>query len=29
MLAIPDTPGLGLELDVDLIKKYTGGVKLL
>jgi len=29
MLAIPDTPGLGLELDVDLIKKYTSGVKLL
>ena len=29
MLSIPDTPGLGLELDVDLIKKYTGGVKLL
>jgi L-alanine-DL-glutamate epimerase-like enolase superfamily enzyme len=29
MLAIPNSPGLGLELDVDLIKKYTGGVKLL
>ncbi len=29
MLAIPNTPGLGLELDADLIKKYTGGVKLL
>jgi D-galactarolactone cycloisomerase len=29
MLAIPDTPGLGLELDSDQIEKYTGGVKLL
>ena len=29
MLAIPNSPGLGLELDSDLIEKYTGGVKLL
>ncbi|MFZ2278420.1 MAG: mandelate racemase/muconate lactonizing enzyme family protein [Prosthecobacter sp.] len=29
MLAIPTTPGLGLELDPDVVKKYTGGVKLL
>lgn len=29
MLAIPNTPGLGLELDADLIKKYSGGVNLL
>lgn len=28
-LAIPNSPGLGLELDSDLIEKYTGGVKLL
>ena len=29
MLAIPTAPGLGLELDVDAVKKYTGGAKLL
>jgi D-galactarolactone cycloisomerase len=29
MLAIPSTPGLGIELDPDIVKKYTGGVKLL
>ncbi len=29
MVAIPNSPGLGLELDSDLIEKYTGGVKLL
>ena len=29
MLAIPNSPGLGLELDPDPIEKYTGGVKLL
>ena len=29
MLAIPDAPGLGLQLDADVIKKYTGGVELL
>ena len=29
MLAIPSTPGLGMELDPDALKKYTGGVKLL
>jgi len=29
MLAIPSTPGLGLELDPDAVKKYTGGEKLL
>jgi len=29
MLAIPTTPGLGLELDPDVVKKYTGGEKLL
>ena len=29
MLAIPNSPGLGLELDSALIEKYTGGVKLL
>ena len=29
MLAIPTTPGLGLELDPDAVKKYTGGEKLL
>jgi L-alanine-DL-glutamate epimerase-like enolase superfamily enzyme len=28
MLAIPDKPGLGLELDRDAVKKYTGGVEL-
>ena len=25
MLAIPSKPGLGLELDPDAVKKYTGG----
>ena len=29
MLAIPSGPGLGLELDTDAVKKYTGGEKLL
>jgi D-galactarolactone cycloisomerase len=29
MLAIPDTPGLGLELDRDALRKYTGGESLL
>jgi D-galactarolactone cycloisomerase len=29
MLAIPTTAGLGIELDTDILKKYTGGVKLL
>jgi len=29
MLAIPSKPGLGIELDPDIVKKYTGGVKLL
>ena len=29
MLAIPSTPGLGIELNPDILKKYTGGVKLL
>jgi L-alanine-DL-glutamate epimerase-like enolase superfamily enzyme len=29
MLAIPTAPGLGLELDADAVKKYTGGAKLL
>ena len=29
MLAIPTTSGLGLELDPDVVKKYTGGEKLL
>jgi len=28
MLAIPNTPGLGLKLDVDAVNKYTGGVRL-
>jgi D-galactarolactone cycloisomerase len=28
MLAIPTTPGLGLELDPDAVKKYTRGEKL-
>jgi L-alanine-DL-glutamate epimerase-like enolase superfamily enzyme len=28
MLAIPDKPGLGLELDRDAVKKYTGGIEL-
>lgn len=29
MLAIPTAPGLGLELDPDAVKKYTGGARLL
>lgn len=29
MLAIPNRPGLGLTLDPDAVKKYTGGAKLL
>lgn len=29
MLAIPAKPGLGVELDPDVVKKYTGGAKLL
>jgi L-alanine-DL-glutamate epimerase-like enolase superfamily enzyme len=29
MLAIPDKPGLGLKLDRDAVKKYTGGERLL
>jgi D-galactarolactone cycloisomerase len=29
MLAIPDGPGLGLQLDAGVIKKYTCGVQLL
>ncbi len=29
MLAIPDTPGLGLTLDMDAVAKYTGGESLL
>lgn len=29
MLPIPTTPGLGLELNPDVVKKYTGGEKLL
>jgi D-galactarolactone cycloisomerase len=29
MLPIPDKPGLGLELDPDAVKKYTGGGELL
>jgi len=28
MLAIPGTPGLGLELDADAVKKYTAGATL-
>lgn len=28
MLAIPRTPGLGVELDRDALKKYTGGIEL-
>ncbi|MFM7129370.1 MAG: enolase C-terminal domain-like protein, partial [bacterium] len=28
MLAIPDSPGLGLELDRDAVRKYTGGIDL-
>jgi len=29
MLAIPDAPGLGVELNLDALSKYTGGEKLL
>jgi L-alanine-DL-glutamate epimerase-like enolase superfamily enzyme len=29
MLAIPAGPGLGLELNPDAVKKYTGGIELL
>jgi len=29
MLAIPDAPGLGLELDWEAVKKYSGGEKLI
>ncbi len=29
MLAIPNKPGLGLTLDTDAVKKYTGGERLL
>lgn len=29
MLTIPDAPGLGLELDPDMVAKYTGGASLL
>lgn len=29
MLSIPTAPGLGLELDPDAVKKYTGGARLL
>ena len=29
MLAIPDTPGLGLRLDPDAVAQYTGGERLL
>jgi L-alanine-DL-glutamate epimerase-like enolase superfamily enzyme len=29
MLAIPETPGLGLELDPDAVAKYTRGESLL
>jgi L-alanine-DL-glutamate epimerase-like enolase superfamily enzyme len=28
MLAIPTTPGLGLELDPDAVAKYTGDMVL-
>jgi L-alanine-DL-glutamate epimerase-like enolase superfamily enzyme len=28
MLAIPETPGLGLQLDLDEVAKYTGGARL-
>lgn len=28
MLLIPETPGLGLELDLDAVAKYTGGARL-
>jgi L-alanine-DL-glutamate epimerase-like enolase superfamily enzyme len=29
MLPIPDKPGLGATLDMDAVKKYTGGAKLM
>ena len=29
MLAIPTKPGLGIDIDPDVLKKYTGGAKLL
>lgn len=29
MLPIPNAPGLGLELDLDAVEKYTGGERLL
>ena len=29
MLPIPSAPGLGLELDLDAVEKYTGGERLL
>lgn len=29
MLAIPDAPGLGVELDLDAVKRYSNGEKLL
>jgi D-galactarolactone cycloisomerase len=29
MLAIPNTPGLGLTLDRDALSRYTGGERLL
>ncbi|TVP98755.1 MAG: mandelate racemase/muconate lactonizing enzyme family protein [Planctomycetaceae bacterium] len=29
LLAIPDSPGLGLELDPDAVAKYSGGQRLL
>lgn len=29
MLAIPDAPGLGVELDMDAVKRYSNGEKLL
>jgi L-alanine-DL-glutamate epimerase-like enolase superfamily enzyme len=29
MLAIPNTPGLGLALDRDALSRYTGGEQLL
>jgi len=29
MLPIPDVPGLGLELDLDAVKKYAGGEPFL
>jgi D-galactarolactone cycloisomerase len=28
MLAIPDTPGLGIALDMDKVAHYTGGIRL-